>query len=286
MLKSFCIKSNNQKILNYLQNTFKQNCPNNFCMSQNSFKNYNNVIFHYTGNSEELYIDYISDILRYAVIYYYENKLIKNIINYNYFYFSDKEKKLIFNLCVDYLAEDNNSDSESRKNIVFFLCKEYIKENKAVILDGFVNFRLKEYINFLDSIVETCVNSYIIQKEYVQFIDLLKKYIKTNSTSNQTIHLIYLNQESILLDNEKNVIQLNTDITDAKYLSDITFSSNDYCLNTLLNLLPKKIYIHLLDNKEDEFITTLKSIFEKRICFCTNCEMCNIYKIQNKIKRN
>ena len=40
----------------------------------------------------------------------------------------------------------------------------------------------------------------------------------------------------------------------AKYLSDISFSSNDIALNSLLNLLPKKIYIHLVDNKIDEFI--------------------------------
>ena len=118
MLKSFCVKSNNKNILNYLLNSFKENCPSNFCMSKNSFKNYNNVIFHYTGNSEELYIDYVADLLRYTILYYYENKIIKNIINYNYFYFSEKEKNLILDLCIDYLNEPNNPDAQSRKNII------------------------------------------------------------------------------------------------------------------------------------------------------------------------
>ncbi len=65
----------------------------------------------------------------------------------------------------------------------------------------------------------------------------------------------------------------------AKFLSDISFSKNDYTLNTLLTLLPKKIYIHLIDDYIDEFINTLKLIFEKRISYCHDCDICNIYKI-------
>lgn len=53
----------------------------------------------------------------------------------------------------------------------------------------------------------------------------------------------------------------------------------NYTLNTLLTLLPQKIYIHLIDDYIDEFINTLKLIFEKRISYCHDCDICNIYKI-------
>lgn len=282
LIKSFCIKTNNEFILDYLLNNFKYNIPNKFYLSRNSFKIYDNVIFHYTGDSEELFVNYTSNLLKDVILKFYENKIINNIINFNYFYFSDIEKKKIIELCIENLNENNNSDVISRKSILFHLCKEYIEENKSVVLDGFVNFRIKEYINILDEIIETNVNSYIIEKEYNEFINLLKIYIDSKIPSNKTIHLIYFNNESILLDNEKNVIQLDTNISNAKYLSDITFSSNDYCLNTLLNILPKKIFIHILDKKEDEFITTLKSIFEKRISICYNCNLCKTYKLQTR----
>ena len=64
---------------------------------------------------------------------------------------------------------------------------------------------------------------------------------------------------------------------DAKYLSDISFSSNDYSLNTLLNILPQKLYIHVLD-KTDEFIDTIQKIFKSRAVLCFNCDICNLYK--------
>ena len=85
------------------------------------------------------------------------------------------------------------------------------------------------------------------------------------------------------MNQNKHVISLDDIIFDAKYLSDISFSSNDYALNGLLTLLPKKIYIHLIDNIVDEFIHTLGLIFEDRVEICTDCSICRIYK-NSKIK--
>lgn len=97
------------------------------------------------------------------------------------------------------------------------------------------------------------------------------------------LHLIYMNGESILLDKDKNIVQEDTNINNAKYLSDITFSSNDMALNTLLSMLPKRIEIHVID-KEDEFINTLKLIFENRIEICSECGICRTYKMLNSVK--
>ena len=41
-------------------------------------------------------------------------------------------------------------------------------------------------------------------------------------------------------------------------------------------LIPKKIYIHLVDNYIDDFINTLKLIFENRIILCTDCNICRV----------
>ena len=81
-----------------------------------------------------------------------------------------------------------------------------------------------------------------------------------------------------MLDENKDLIIIRDDIFDRKILSDITFSSNDYILNSLLHLLPKKIYIHIVDNFVDEFINTLQLVFEDRITLCTDCNICNLYK--------
>ena len=65
-------------------------------------------------------------------------------------------------------------------------------------------------------------------------------------------------------------------------MSDISFSSNDYALNTLLNLVPKKITIHLIDGYVDEFINTLKLIFQDKVQICEDCDICLLYKTNSK----
>ena len=57
-------------------------------------------------------------------------------------------------------------------------------------------------------------------------------------------------------------------------------------LNYLLNTLPAHLTIHISsDYIEDDFINTLKLIFEDRITICNNCDICSIYKhINSNIK--
>ena len=161
--------------------------------------------------------------------------------------------------------------------------KEYVKENKAMILDGFVYFRLRAYLEYLDEVVDSGVNQFVIEKEYREFISLLRVYVESKVPEYNLLHLIYINGESILLDEKRNIVSVSENIYNAKYLSDISFSSNDFALNTLLCLLPRRVEIHLIDD-EDEFINTLKLIFEGRVTICKDCDICKTYKILNNAK--
>ena len=79
-----------------------------------------------------------------------------------------------------------------------------------------------------------------------------------------------------------NVLEVQKYFLDAKYLSDITFSHNDYLLNTLLHLVPKKLYVHLVEHTIDEFLNTLILIFENRVELCTDCHICELYQHATK----
>lgn len=283
-MKSLCIKTNNTAIINYLLNSLEVMPLEDVYFINRKFKLYNNVIVHYIGNNENIFYNYLSDILTNCVIKYYEPNLFKKIINFNYFYFDDFEKNLIEKNCYKFIEQDNDENFKYRKEEIWICFLKYILENKSIILDGFVTFRLSEYHKTLDYIVDNSVNKYIIEKEYTEFINLLKLYIESKECETDLVHLVYTNGESILLDSKKHIISLTDNMFNAKYLSDITFSSNDYALNTLLSLAPKKIEIHLI-TFEDEFINTLKLIFGSRISICTDCNICRTYRVLNNVKR-
>lgn len=279
MLKSFCIKTNNKKIVDYLLNNFEKVKIDKLYISKLEFKLYNNFIVHYKGKDLIVFHEVFSNILSSAIIEFYEKDIIKHIINTNYFYFTDIEQRKIFDIVNDYLYNGELPESYIRKDSIIISCIEYFSNNKSTILDGFVNFRLKEYIKILDYIVDMAVNKFVLDREYTEFIDLLKCYISSRGYGIGAVHLIYQNQESILLDEYKKIINLDDSILNSKYLSDISFSSNDYTLNTLLTLLPEKIYIHLIDGVQDEFINTLKLVFDNRIYICNDCNICKVYRL-------
>lgn len=283
-MKSLCIKTNNSKLLEYLLNELKYINLKDVCFSMNKFKHYHNIIIHYSGNNSDDFYSKLSNILSFLVIDELEDSILEKILLQNYFYFNYDERNEILNYYYSILSDDYYEKFEAKFSCLYNSFLNYISENKCLVLNGFLNFRIREYYKILNEIITESINLYLIEKEYKEFISLLRFYINSQSSNCDIVHLICNSNENILIDKNKNIINISDEIFNAKYLSDISFSSNDYILNTLLNLLPQKIYIHLLDNSINEFITTLQLVFENRVELCVDCDICELYKNKNSQK--
>lgn len=278
-MSSLCIKTNNEDILKYLQNEFSEFNMLNVFYSRNEFKLYKNIIIHYTGIDNELFYTKLATILSYLVIDYFENGIIKNILNSNYFYFDNSEFANILDLCNENLCDDVEFSFTNREMLLFDAFYKYITTHHSIVISGFINFRLTDYRNLLEDLVDFSVNEYIIEREYLEFISLLKLYINSQPPSPLIIHVVSFENDTFLLDEDMKIIDIDKSSLNAKYLSDVSFSNNDYVLNALLNLLPKKIYLHLDSHSENlDFTHTLQLIFEDRIEVCNDCDICNLYK--------
>ncbi len=281
-MNSLCIKTNNDDILKYLKDEFTEFNMSDVYFSTNEFKLYKNIIIHYKGNNTEFFYNKLATILSYLVIDYFESDIIKNVLHSNYFYFNNIEFFDILNLCYENLCDDNEFSFENRQIVLFDIFYNYIKSHHSIIISGFVNFRLSTYRKLLEDLIDFSVNEYIIEREYYEFISLLKLYINSQSSLTNIVHIINLDYDIYLLNEDLNIIDIDKNSLNAKYLSDVTFSNNDFILNTLLNLLPQKVFLHQVSNYSNlEFINTLKLIFDSRLKICTDCNICNLYKNLN-----
>lgn len=286
---SLCIKTNNNTAIDYLMVNIAKINLDDIVFVKKNFSKYTNIIIHYLGNNISEFYNELASVITNCIIDKYENVIIYKLLLFNYFYFDEIDMNIIRDNC-KLLIEHKHSDTASvesnisnRKNYLWTAVLRYISYNKAIFLDGFLAFRACEYLNCLSEILDFSVSQFVVNREYSEFIDMLKLYISSRTPCTELIHLIYLNEETILLDNHKKVISLTTDNLNTCYLSDISFSTNDYVLNSLLMLLPNKLIIHLI-SPADDFINTLQAVFGNSVSICTDCEICKIYKSLNKTK--
>ena len=126
-MKSFCFKTNNTQILNYLLNRIREIDFENLIYSQNQFKIYKNITIHYMGNNNNKFYNFLTGLIGEVVIEFYEEKILKQLINYNYFYFDEYEKNKILENCMQLIEpEIYTVKLLDNKSI-----KEYITDTKT-----------------------------------------------------------------------------------------------------------------------------------------------------------
>lgn len=158
-MKSICIKTNNQEMIEYLMNTFEK-LPVNFCVSNCRFKMYDNVIVHDMERNENEFYEVVAIVLKSAIEKFYEKEIIEKCIKQNYFYLNDAEQEYVLKISKQIMNLPDNKIGYKNK-LLKNLVKRYIMENKTIVLDGFMNFRVKEYKDLLDNIVEVSVVSFL-----------------------------------------------------------------------------------------------------------------------------
>ena len=267
-MKSLCVKTNNPQNIDYLLNSLETLDIEDTCFSCRTFKHYTNIIIHYFGNDIISFNSLISDLLTCLIFDNFEHELLKKVSLQNYFYFDALEINKVLDICEEILCDSDEFSFENRYNILFDNFYEHISSNNKLYLNAFVLFNNKKYLKYLQDTIDVAVNKFIIEREYLEFISLLKIYINSHSSSTNVVNLYYDSAKPKLFDENNNLIDVKDDCFDMKYLSDISFSSNDYILNALLTLIPKKIVVHLSGCHTDDFINTLSLIFENRITIC------------------
>ncbi len=235
---------------------------------------------------------YISNALADYIIGQYEDKLIARIINSNYCYFNSMERKEILNKAMSIIRNDDKTLINSiyqirRRNIIIKRLMDYFDNSNNIILDGFVNFRLKEYIKDLEEIVDKAVDDFLMDREYKEFIRLLRYFVDIQEPKINTVHIIagYDNKYTLLDDTKKEIT--NECIQEyAREIIEGEANCDDLLVSSLITFAPRKIIIHCNGQfKNKELMDTIKNVFSGRVVLCQGCEICMINMIKSENKK-
>ncbi|AWI06890.1 putative sporulation protein YtxC [Clostridium drakei] len=180
----------------------------------------------------------------------------------------------------DTIIDENSIYYMNKRNVIIDKIVECIVENKEININGFITFRMKELRADLEEIVDKVVEKYMAEKEYNEFIKLLKYFVEIQESKIEEINIIVKNDGKYLIqDREGNDIEkkLFADLGDLTYKENTNM--DDMIISMLITNSPEKIVIHCGDNCRNlDLIDTIKKVFTNRVQMCDTCKICEKIK--------
>lgn len=204
--------------------------------------------------------------------------LLQDILRYNYFYFRREERDEI-------LLQARRSmekglpyhRQETFREVIERKIREYLLQpNEHLNIEGFIYFRLQDYQLELKRVVDDAVENYLTEKEYREFVRLLKYFLEIQQPKIDLVHLAV---------DEKGQFQ----ITDQRFkkidpreweefdLDDFEGDSDyeDVLVSMLVSVAPRQIMLHQnVLPRYPKTVDTLRRIFDNRLLICNNCAYC------------
>lgn len=210
-----------------------------------------------------------------------ESRWIERLIRRDFDYYSTEDVRAIRQYCVQVLQESEQGEEmgrwAQRGEKIAAEVKDYLQVNKTMHLDGFARFRLHDYMEELRDVVEYAVDEYIMDRQYQEFISLLKYFVYVQEAKIPLAHLIHKgNYDFVLLD--ENLEPIETKQMEGFVLEMVEQDLNyeDMIVSTLITVSPAKIRIHSQES-DMQVIKTIRQIFEGRTEVCDSCAVCHTF---------
>ena len=223
-------------------------------------------------------LSFIASLIAQFIVFDLKETLLYDLLRHNYFYFRREEREAILALARQSLESRLLSHRQKTyREVIERKINEYLHEQSEQLnIEGFLHFRLQDYQQELKRIVDDAVENYLMEKEYREFVRLLKYFLDLQQPKIDLVHLAV---------DEKGQFQ----ITDQRFkkidprdweefdLEDYD-GDNDYediLVSMLVSVAPRQIMLHQnVLPRYPRAVETLRRIFDKRLLFCQNCAYC------------
>jgi putative sporulation protein YtxC len=239
-----------------------------------SFRNYERI--------KNLIKHYAAKILAEFIVVGEEKKIVSKIIEQNYNYFTGEERQIIYENALQLLNCNSGVVDEfgfnTRLNKIFYKISEYLDTHHELVLEGFINFRLKDYRNKLLKTVDKAVDDYMQAMEYKEFIKVLRYFVDVQEPKIEEVHVVIAGANTYkILDSQGQAIN-NQYLENYVFQTDEEINYEDLLITALITIAPYNVMVHISDKAVSAVksaVETIQSIFDGRVIFCCGCEICN-----------
>jgi putative sporulation protein YtxC len=224
---------------------------------------------------------YLAAALAELILDDYERLLLRRIIRENYYYLEIREQEIVYRLAAKAARKEGGkflrAGRGQRQGVILKNLLDFLHQNNQIVIEGFIRFRLKEYIEDLEEAVEKAVDDYFLDKEYREFIGLLRYFVEIQKPRLDLVHVVHSSQGVFGLYNEQQQpIRCDSLREVFAGAGQGEVNGEDLVFGVLVSLAPREIIVHYPQrgNGGSVFLKTIKIVFRGRVRVCRGCYLC------------
>lgn len=154
--------------------------------------------------------------------------------------------------------------------------EEYLAGSNHLIVDGFLTFRLKDYLAELEEVVDLAVDDLLLDREYEEFVEVLRHFVETRPPKVEAAEVTRLPDGRFrLLDERQRPLPPGFLVgLEGARGSDVT--GEDVLVSALVILAPRSVRLHRLAEVRElkDALDAIRRVFGARVRECAGCAIC------------
>lgn len=237
-----------------------------------------NIRIKYLTDNEIFKKKYIDKILSNVtkLLIEYTKSESRSYLKENYFYFDEDEYDEIRDTIEDEIINDLKIQLIIKNKF-----REVLENSKTINLNGFIKFRLKFVSLYVIQIVEKSIDNYLMRKEYLDFINIIRYISEVEDKDYDLINIMYNNNKLQAYDINMKKISYVGEMEISRELDGKIVGYDETIINILLTVSPKKIKLHtynaeIEDIESKNTVEIIKRIFNDKVEICQGCKFCRL----------
>lgn len=154
------------------------------------------------------------------------------------------------------------------KETIYSKVNEFIIENDDLNLEGFLKFRMRDFISYISILSDIALEEHLIKRDKREFLDSLKYFIDVQEEKMQLLRITIIKDGYFILSDENGNEIENLENEELKNLAmEEHLNNEDILISAIITLCPKKIEILNKSNnrKSKEIIEMVNLLFEGKV---------------------
>lgn len=219
---------------------------------------------------------YLANALAETILLHWEKEYVRQIIKEKHLSMEDNWQ-MVINIALDYLNKglgQVRGYSVNRKTSLVIQILSCLDQSTTFDIEGFLRFRAQEYKGEVNKAVEYALEEYVIEKEYREFILLLKHFVDSQKPRLECLHVGMTPQGKFHLYNDEGAKVTHQFLEDYQLDNVHELGYEDLLVSALIAVAPRQITLHIRYEGYKDTLKTIRSVFGDRVRDCQGCPLC------------